>query len=378
LKIAFVYDAIYPFVKGGIEKRIFELSKALSAHSHEVHLFGMKSWEGPSVIEKEGVVFHGVCNKKEFYTKSGRRRIFQPLYFSTHLLKPLLSEKFDIVDCANFPYFPSIVSKMAVSLNKTPLVITWFEFWESYWFNYLGWEGVFGKAIEKICTKLTPYNIANSLHTKRKLQKFFKSPIPVIPNGINLQALEKAAPSKEKFDVCFVGRVLKEKNIDLILEAVALATKQRALNCIIIGEGPEKKTLQQKASKLELGNSVKFLDFVPEEEAYGFLKSSKLFLFPSHREGFGIAALEAMAQKCPVVTINAPENAARDLVKESNGGFVVSNSPSQISKAILELLENKQLLKKTSSNAAAFAQQFSWEKAASELESYYLKILNSE
>ena len=46
MKIAFVYDAIYPYVKGGVEKRVWELAVRLSRRGHEVHLFGMKFWDG--------------------------------------------------------------------------------------------------------------------------------------------------------------------------------------------------------------------------------------------------------------------------------------------------------------------------------------------
>ena len=46
MKIAFVYDVIYPYVKGGVEKRVWELATRLSRRGHDVHLFGMKFWDG--------------------------------------------------------------------------------------------------------------------------------------------------------------------------------------------------------------------------------------------------------------------------------------------------------------------------------------------
>ena len=50
MKIAFVYDVIYPYVKGGVEKRVWELAVRLSRSGHEVHLFGMKFWEGEDIL----------------------------------------------------------------------------------------------------------------------------------------------------------------------------------------------------------------------------------------------------------------------------------------------------------------------------------------
>ena len=52
MKIALVYDAIYPYIKGGAEKRFYEIAKRLSKKGHQMHLYGMKLWEGDKVIKK--------------------------------------------------------------------------------------------------------------------------------------------------------------------------------------------------------------------------------------------------------------------------------------------------------------------------------------
>ncbi|MGH9051466.1 MAG: glycosyltransferase family 4 protein, partial [Acidimicrobiia bacterium] len=77
LKIGFIYDVIYPYVKGGVEKRVWELARNLAAAGHDVHVFGMRFWHGPAVIQREGVHLHGVCRPMPLYTKSGRRSIRQ-------------------------------------------------------------------------------------------------------------------------------------------------------------------------------------------------------------------------------------------------------------------------------------------------------------
>ena len=74
MKIAYVYDAIYPFTIGGVEKRIAELSERLAARGHEVHVFGLKSWEGDPCFSRNGVTYHGVGHAKPLYI-SGRRSI---------------------------------------------------------------------------------------------------------------------------------------------------------------------------------------------------------------------------------------------------------------------------------------------------------------
>ena len=88
MKIAFLYDAVYPYEKGGAQKRIWELARRL-ADNHDVHLYGMHYWDGPPVIERENVTLHGVCEPQELYVE-GRRSIPQAIYFAVTLLPTLL------------------------------------------------------------------------------------------------------------------------------------------------------------------------------------------------------------------------------------------------------------------------------------------------
>jgi hypothetical protein len=86
MKIALVYDAIYPYIKGGEEKRFDEIGKRLAKKGHQVHLYGMKLCEGHDVIQKEGLYLHGICPPKPLYTKDGRRSTQQAVFFGIHCL----------------------------------------------------------------------------------------------------------------------------------------------------------------------------------------------------------------------------------------------------------------------------------------------------
>jgi len=170
MKIAYIYDVIYPYVKGGAEKRIYEISKRLAERGHDVHLFGMKFWQGDDVIENEGVYLHGVCKSMKLYV-DGRRSIWEAAYFALKLLPKLMKERFDVIDCQEFPYLPCFTAKVHSMTTGSALVITWLEVWGNYWYDYLGKMGLFGKTIEKFTTKLTNLNIAISNTTKRNLEK---------------------------------------------------------------------------------------------------------------------------------------------------------------------------------------------------------------
>lgn len=169
MKIAFVYDVVYPCVKGGVEKRIREIADRLAARGHDVHIIGMKYWDGPDSIKKNGVTLHGICPPQPLYT-DGRRSIREALSFSFYLIPFLLREEFDLIDCQQFPFFPCFPVKLVSLWKKKPFVITWHEVWGDYWYEYLGWKGAVGKGTECLIARFTPYRIAVSGTTAKKLR----------------------------------------------------------------------------------------------------------------------------------------------------------------------------------------------------------------
>lgn len=373
MKIAFVYDAIYPYVKGGAEKRIYDISRRLTAKGHEVHVFGMKFWKGHSVIKQEGITYHGVCRPLRLYGPGGRRSIISSLYFATRLLPPLLRERFDLIDCQNFPYFSCLAAKIVSRANKIPLVITWHEVWDDYWAQYLGRiRGGFGRRIERMTVKLADRIIAVSEQTREDLISIGADhkKIDVIPAGINLAEVKKAKPAKKKFDVLFVGRLIKEKNVHVLLRS--LKSAGQGISCGIIGEGPEKKRLELLAGKL--GANVEFLGFVEKhEEVLGYMKSSKVLVLPSAREGFGIVLVEANACGTPVITLDAPKNASKHLVENGRNGFVAGFA--EFPARIAQLTSDRKLRRRMSAASRKMAEKYDWEFILPKVLGVYGKLI---
>ena len=341
MKIAYVYDAVYPWIKGGAEKRVWEISKRLVKRGHEVHIFGMKYWNGEDVIMKDGVYLHGVCEPKELYVE-GRRSIKEAIYFARKVLFPLLKGDFDVIDCQAFPYFPCFSAKICSSFKRTPLVITWHEVWDDYWYEYLGKKGVFGKMVERIAAHLTDKMIAVSKRTKKDLEMIgVRNEIKIIPNGIDFGKIGRIKASENESDIIFAGRLIKEKNVDVLIKAVELVKKEVPdVKCVIIGEGPEKKELEKLGYNLGLENNIEFTGFLEDYEGViSRMKSSKVFVLPSTREGFGIVALEANACGLPVVTVNHKMNAACDFITNNENGFICELSEEDVAEKILRGLD---------------------------------------
>jgi glycosyltransferase involved in cell wall biosynthesis len=373
MKIAFVYDVIYPYVKGGVEKRISELAVRLSSRGHEIHLFGMKFWDGEDILIRDGIYLHGVCPAQKLFT-GGRRSLRQPIYFSIYLIFPLLREKFDIIDCQQFPYFSCFSAKFLSKLRKIPLIITWHEVWGSYWYEYLGWKGLGGIWTERLVARLTLNNIAVSKTTANNLENLgISSNIKIIPNGVELQKIRFIRPSGSTSDIIFVGRLIKEKHVDFLIQAFReLLSDQPALKLLIIGEGPERDSIERQINEYLIEDQVQLIGFQENyDEIIARMKSSKIYVLPSTREGFGISALEALACGLPVVTIDHPANAVRDLISE-NSGFLCSLSAEDLANTIcLALRRHKEMR----NSCILSAESYDWENVTSDIEAFYRSVI---
>jgi len=337
----------------------------------------MKYWQGDDFILKNNIHYHGVGKAKKLYLKSGRRSIFQALYFGLKLIKPLFKEKFDLIDCSSFPYFSIFPCWLYSKIRRVPLVVTWHEYWDlKYWLKYLGILGICGYIIQGLALLSSNNIIAVSSFTKNKLIKAGKSDknVTVIQNGVNLELINKVNQSLEKSDIIFVGRLIKEKNVNLLIEVLKkLKTEFDKIQLIIIGEGPEKEKLVNLSKKLNLKNNISFISFQENiKDVYAYLKSSQMLILPSEREGFGMIILEANACGLPVVTTNHQDNAAKDLIKNDYNGFIVDLEVNDIFKKVKELLKNESKLNQMSINSKEIVKEYDWNNIVRDLEKYYI------
>lgn len=379
MKIAYIYDVIYPYVKGGAEKRFWELARRLSVKGHEVHLYGMKFWQGQDIVVREGVYLHGICAPKKLYGETGKRNVTQVLYFTLHL-PCLWKENFDIVDCNVFPYIPFFLVRLYSWLKRTPLVVTWQEVWDNYWYKYMGRvKGFIARRIEKLAIVLAKDIIVYSQTVKNDLLRCGASAkkIHLISQGIDLRKIKVVVASPERSELLFAGRLIREKNVDILIKAVSLLKRVfGVIKCIIIGDGPEKERLIKLTRDLNLEDNVVFKGLMEYEELVSYMKASRVFVFPSIREGFGIVVMEAMACGLPVITVNHPMNAAGDFVKDGENGFICDLDEKDIAHKVSELLRDITLRQRFSHAAEDYVKGYDWDNIASESEEFYLQLID--
>ncbi len=378
MRIGFVYDMVYPYSKGGGEKRYYELASRL-ARDHEVHWVGSKLWDGPSErVDESGVRLHGVLKAPgRMYVEGGRRSLLQPLWFGLALHQWPGLARMDVIDCCAFPFFSTFPTKALALLTRKPLVATWHEFWGDYWQEYAPRVARVGKAVERLTLRCADSVMTVSEHTRRKLVGAGLPPsrVSVVPNGINCAAIDRAAPLPCGPDVLFVGRLIREKGVDVLLEALSAPPLARlGATCWIVGDGAEGPRLRALAARLGLDCRVKFVRWLPEEQVYGAMKSAGVLALLSEREGFGMVVLEAMACGTPVVVSDGKNSAAPDLVRHGDTGYVLPREPQAIAEAMAGILGSQERREAMGHAARQAALGYDWDLVARQAEEVYVKV----
>jgi len=366
LEIAYLYDAVYPWVKGGAEKRIYELSQRMAARGHAVHCYGMKWWKGENHIHRDGVHLHGICQPMPLYS-GGKRSMKEAAYFAGKVLSA--GVECEIVDCQNFPYLSCFSAKLRTCVKRRDLFITWHEVWGEYWYEYLGRKGAFGKYIEKAAARLTDKNIVVSERTQRDLERLGAKAVQVVPNGINWQKIERIRPSEKQSDIICAGRLVRHKNVDLLIQALSIVKLEIPdVRALIIGDGPENSALQSLVRERGLEKNVEFCGFLENySDALALMKSSRVFASPSTREGFGMAALEANSCGLPVVTVKHRMNAVMDLVTEQTG-IVCEPTGEALAEGLCRALEKGDDMR---GQCIEMARKYDWDEICEKTERVY-------
>jgi glycosyltransferase involved in cell wall biosynthesis len=179
----------------------------------------------------------------------------------------------------------------------------------------------------------------------------------VIPNGVRIP--DRVGPPAEPPEVLYVGRLSPEKNIDTLVEAVG------DLNLVVAGDGPLRERVPNA------------LGPVPHAEVERLLERASVVVAPCEREGFGLAAAEALAFGRPVVA--AAGGALLDLVTDGETGLLVPprDAPA-LRDAVERLLRDRELRERLGRAGRAFARErFGWNEVIERTVAVYRDALAS-
>lgn len=376
LRIGLVYDALYPYVTGGAEKRYHELATRL-AERHEVHELTWQFWDGPAETIEDGIHLHGVGRPPALYGADGKRTVREALAFSARLLPVLLRQRWDVVDCSATPYLPLYAAWLGTRVSRTPLVTTWHEFWGEHWHDYLPRRPLVARvarALESGSRRLGEVTVPVSEFTAERMGLRAGAASRIVGNGVNLRAIRAARRAGDRTDLIFVGRLIDEKRVDLLLEAVhALAGRFPGLRCTVVGDGPERPALEGRALRLGIADRVTFTGRIEGSRVYSAIKGASVLVMPSIREGFGISVAEAQACGTVPVVVRSPMSAAAALVSDGVDGLVCDGTTASLADALARLFSDPARLAAMARGARRASQRYDWDRLADRMERVYLE-----
>ncbi len=383
-RLAIVYDCPYPFIKGGGQKRLFEISQYLLKHDWEVEWYALKFWEGPEKIRHKGITFNAVGGQSKLYSSDGKRRIWETIYYGAMIARHIELRRFNIILAGQWPLFHLIPARFFCLIGQSKLVVDWWEVWgRDQWLKYFGLKGLLGLLLEKIMSRITPNIIAITQKGRDQLYDLGvkKDGVTFIPNGIDFEKILNSISKPNKFDLTYMGRLKCHKNLDHLIQVVSLLKeKGDSMTLQIIGDGPERKGLEALVKELNISENVVFHGEIESDiEAYSWMKTARIFVHPSTKEGGGsITVLEANACGLPVVAYRHENGFANELIDEGmNGYWVEEIDPKAMGKKIHQLLLDESQGQKIKANSIKNAEKHDWINIGKEYEDYFLKLLNN-
>ena len=209
----------------------------------------------------------------------------------------------------------------------------------------------------------------------------------MIPNGVNAEAYTrmeqddlssfrgKFALPEEKI-VLFVGRLVYEKGVHVLVNAVPKVLEKVNAKFIIVGNGYMKEQLSNIVKNMGLAHKVQFTGFVDDETLRKLQKCADVSVVPSLFEPFGIVALEAMAAKSPVV-VSDTGGLSEIVEHDVTGVKVYANNPESLAWGITKVLLDENFANLIKANAYKKVQEkYNWNKIAQQTKANYETVLS--
>ena len=351
---------------GGAEIHLHEIFERLAARGHEVTLL-CGGWPGcPPVVTLGGIQVHRVGTRQTFALKAW-------MYWRHHLV----NQAFDVIveDINKAPLYTPHWGATAQIVAVVPHLFGATVFQElplplaaAVWLS----ERPLPYAYRDVAFEAISESTADDL-VGRGIQR---ERVRVIYPGVRADKYTPLAGARAAVPTfAYIGRLKRYKGVDLVMRAFARVSNPNAI-LEIAGAGDYRGALESLARSLDLGGRVRFLGFVSEDEKLALLRRSWGVALASPKEGWGLTNVEAAACGTPVVASNSP--GIRESVRNGETGYLVPHGDlDALAGAMNRLANSREGVEAMGLRARAFAESFTWEKAATETEAHFQEMLTS-
>lgn len=353
---------------GGAEVHLHEIFGRLASRGHGVTLL-VSGWEGGAERDTvDGMRVH----------RTGRRHTF-PLTVVGAYRRRLGGERFDLLveDINKLPLLSPLWAAAPV-VGLVPHLFGTTAFREASWPVAATVWSV--ERLVPLVYRSVPFQVI-SHSTARDLAHRGIDPgrIEVIHPGVD-HAVYHPDPAVEPFPsptAVHVGRLKRYKGLDVVFRAVALLRARGIpLRLLVAGRGDDRRRLEAAAAREGVEGAVEFLGYVSEERKRELLRRAWVHVYPSPKEGWGIANVEAAACGTPSVASDSP--GLRESVVDGETGFLVPHGrPEAWADRLARVCGDEALRARLREGAIRHASRFSWERAADETERSLLRLRGS-
>ena len=382
LNIAFYTDAYLPGVDGVVTS-ILTFKEELERRGHNVYIFASadsknkKKYESSNVLLYQGMKFRPYPQYNvALFPYNSVVKLYELKVDLVHSQTPMVMGFAGMMG-AKILGRPLVSSFHTLVTNK-PIIDTYYP--KNKYLKQLAASSMmrYTKFFYNRCDRV----IAPSHTIEAVLKRYGISKVDMVPNCIDLSRLNQKVDGSgvreslgikpmEKM-ILYIGRLSKEKKIEVLLNAVKLLTKKdKDIKLILGGTGPAEQHYKDLAKRFGITGNTKFMGFVSPKILPSVYAAADVFCIPSTFETQGIVILEAMALGKPVV--GADYMAIKELIRNGRNGEKFSPGDyTECAKKIEKVLNNTAHYKHDAVNTAA---EFSKEKVTGKLLDVYNSVL---
>lgn len=390
MRVGIFTDSYPPYING-VSTSIVMLQKALEKKGHQVFIVTVNDKDHSYKYENENKIIRVPGIPVGIYDY--RMTSIYPV----RIINKIKKWNLDVIH-SQTEFGIGTFARLVAKQFNIPLIHTYHTLYEDY-VHYIT-KGHFNKPSKKVVEYLTKFycdkTATELIVPTKKIYNLFKGKykyernIHIVPTGIDTERFHREKVSKEDvnklkkqldihdedFNILFVGRLGKEKSIDLLIESqYSLIKKYPFCKLIIIGAGPDQPHFEKMISKLKLSNNVKLVGKVPWDEIPKYYALGSVFATASRTETQGLTVIEAMAASIPVVA--ADDDSFKEIVVDDLNGYLFKNK-KQYRKIMEDLIKDKKKTSYLGKQARISSEDYSSDLFAERILRVYKSALNGK